>query len=101
MSRLSVQQTGKGSSGAGSRPSPIDILAAQIGKLLRHPAYRRASIVSPLLLRHLPADAGYAWNGESALRTRLMAAALDAASLDHLIRNAQDEFQRLRRPAEA
>lgn len=97
MSRSTVTWTGKGADSA----SPIDMLAAQIGRLLRHPAYRRGAIVSPLLLRHLPADAGYAWNGEAALRARLTAAGLDAASLDHLMRNAQDEFTRLRRPADS
>ncbi|WP_342105416.1 hypothetical protein [Methylobacterium sp. SI9] len=97
MSRSTVTQTGKGADSA----SAVDLLAAQIGRLLRHPAYRRGAIVSPLLLRHLPADAGYAWNGEAALRTRLKAAALDAASLNHLMRNVQDEFTRLRRPAES
>lgn len=101
MSRSSVQRTGNGAGASGSGPSPIEMLAAQIGRLLRHPAYRRASIVSPLLLRHLPTDAGYAWNGEAALRARLTAARLDAASLDHLLRNVQDEVLRLRRPADA
>ncbi|MCJ2071417.1 hypothetical protein MKK75_21900 [Methylobacterium sp. J-030] len=77
------------------------MLAAQIGRLLRHPAYRRGAIISPLLLRYLPVDSGYAWNGEAALRARLTAAGLDAARLDHLTRNVQDEFLRLRRPSDA
>ncbi|MCJ2066219.1 hypothetical protein MKK63_26480 [Methylobacterium sp. J-088] len=101
MSRSTVQWPGKGPGASGSGASPVDMLAAQIGKLLRHPAYRRGAIVSPLLLRHLPTDAGYAWNGEAALRARLTTAGLDAASIDHLLRNAQDEFLRLRRPADA
>jgi hypothetical protein len=90
--------TGKGN---GRNVSPLDVLTAQIGRLLRHPAFRRESIVSSLLLRHLPNDAGYAWNGEAALRERLSRAGLDAASIDHLIRNTQAEIQRLRGPADA
>jgi len=89
------------SNGNRSNVSPLDILTAQIGRLLRHPAYRRQSIVSSLLQRHLPNDAGYAWNGEVALRERLGRAGLDAASIDHLIRNTQAEIQRLRGPADA
>ncbi|MDP4006641.1 hypothetical protein [Methylobacterium sp. NEAU K] len=76
-------------------------MTAQIGRLLRHPAYRRESVVSPLLQRHLPNDAGYAWNGEASLRERLGRAALDAASIDHLIRNVQAELVRLRGPSDA
>mgnify|MGYP005993432921 FL=1 len=57
--------------------------------------------MSALLLRHLPHDAGYAWHGEASLRTRLVGAGLDEASLDHLIRNVQAEHLRLRRPADA
>ncbi|SDO27061.1 hypothetical protein SAMN05216360_11833 [Methylobacterium phyllostachyos] len=101
MSRSAVKWTGNGAGASGVGASPIEMLTAQIGRLLRHPAYRRGAIVSPLLLRYLPADAGYAWNGEAALRARLTAAGLDAAKLDHLVRNAQDEFLRLRRPADA
>ena len=78
----------------------VEVLAVQIGKLLRHPAYRRETVVSTLLLRHLPFDPGYAWNGEAPLRTQL-AAALDAPSLEHLIRNVRAELLRLRRPATA
>ena len=90
-----------GADGASSKgPSSIDRLAVHIGKLLRHPAYRRESIVSPLLRRHLPYDAGYAWNAEAGLRKRLAAAGLDEASLDHLIRNVQAEALRLRRPSD-
>ncbi|MBP1180313.1 hypothetical protein [Methylobacterium sp. PvR107] len=96
MGRSSVTWNGKG-----PETAPVDLLALHIGKLLRHPAYRRASIVSPLLLRHLPHGSGYDWNGEAALRVRLRHAALDQASLDHLLRNVQDEFLRLRRPADA
>lgn len=81
--------------------SDVDLLARHIGQLLRHPAYRRENIVSPLLLRHLPRESGYDWRGEGALRQRLVQAALDPASFDHLLRNVQDECLRLRRPAEA
>jgi len=101
MSRSAFKWTGNGAGASGAGSSPVDMLAAQIGRLLRHPAYRRGAIVTPLLLRYLPADAGYAWSGEAALRARLTAAGLDAASLDHLMRNVQDEFLRLRRPADA
>ena len=87
--------------GKGATISPLDILTSQIGRLLRHPAYRRESVVSSLLQRHLPTDAGYAWNGEPALRERLGRAALDAASIDHLIRNTQAEILRLRGPKDA
>jgi hypothetical protein len=96
MSRTSVTWTGR-QSGA----STVERLAVHIGRLLRHPAYRRDSVVSPLLRRHLPYDAGYAWNGEAALRTRLAAATLDEASLDHLLRNVQAELTRLRQPRDA
>ncbi|MHB2204952.1 hypothetical protein [Methylobacterium sp. CM6257] len=96
MSRSSVTWRG-----GGPEISNVDILTLHIGKLLRHPAYRRESVVSPLLRRHLPYDSGYAWAGEADLRERLARAALDEASLDHLIRNVQAEFLRLRRPADA
>lgn len=96
MSRSSFTWDGKGRG-----TSEVELLALHIGKLLRHPAYRRANIVSPLLLRHLPHAAGYDWNGEAALRERLRHAALDRASLDHLLRNVQEECLRLRRPADA
>ena len=95
MARTSVTSKGRARDA-----SPVDLLALHIGKLLRHPAYRRASIVSPLLLRHLPHGSGYDWNGEAALRERLRHAALDQASLDHLLRNVQAECQRLRQPTE-
>lgn len=101
MSRLAVTWSGKGTGASGGGSSSVDMLAAQIGRLLRHPAYRRGAIVSPLLLRYLPADAGYAWNGEAALRARLTAAGLDAAKIDHLMRNVQDEILRLRRPSDS
>jgi len=101
MSRSTVTWTGKGAGASGVGSSSVEMLAAQIGRLLRHPAYRRGTIVSPLLLRYLPTDAGYAWNGEAALRARLKAAGLDAAKLDHLMRNVQDEVLRLRRPTDA
>ncbi len=79
----------------------IRVLIVQVGRLLRHPAYRRERVVSPLLLRHLPFDAGYAWHGEDALGTKLAHAGLDIATLDHLIGNARAELARLRRPADA
>lgn len=76
----------------------LDALVLHVGRLLRHPAYRRERVVSPLLRRHLPWDAGYAWCGEAHLRARLALADLDAASLDHLIGNARSELARLRAP---
>jgi len=96
-----MRPTAVSSKGNGPNVSPLDMLTAQIGRLLRHPAYRRESIVSSLLQRHLPKEAGYAWNDEAALRERLGRAGLDAASIDHLIRNTQAEIQRLRGPADA
>ncbi|WCS23149.1 hypothetical protein LOK46_18420 [Methylobacterium sp. NMS14P] len=96
----SVDSKGKGAGSSGSRSSSVETLALHIGRLLRHPAYRREAVVSPLLRRHLPYEAGYAWNGEAGLRTRLAGAALDEASIDHLLRNVQAEFLRLRRPAD-
>jgi hypothetical protein len=100
MSRSSITWKGKGADVSSVGGSSIEVLAVHIGKLLRHPAYRRDSIVSPLLRRHLPHDSGYAWTGEATLRTRLASAALDEASVDHLIRNVQAEFLRLRRPSD-
>ncbi|WP_430911223.1 hypothetical protein [Methylobacterium sp. sgz302541] len=73
-------------------PDRLEELMAQIGRLMRHRAYQRDKIVSPLLLRHLPMDAGYAWQGEAALRERLVRASLDAKTVDHLIANARAEF---------
>ena len=96
-----MRQTAVTWKGKGAAPAPLDILTAQIGRLLRHPAYRRGNIVSSLLQRHLPAEAGYDWNGEAALRERLGRAGLDAASIDHLIRNTQAEIQRLRGPSDS
>ncbi len=101
MKRSSVTWNGQGANISGAGMPDVEVLAVQIGKLLRHPAYRRETVVSPLLLRHLPFDPGYAWNGEARLRTQLAAAALDAASLEHLIRNVRAELLRLRRPADA
>ena len=99
--RRSSVSWGSGNAGTPGRGLPsVERLATHIGKLLRHPAYRRESVVSPLLRRHLPFDAGYAWNDEAALRGRLAAAGLDEASLDHLIRNVQAEITRLRRPSD-
>ncbi len=71
MSRSSVTWTGNGAAVSEVEDPGIDILVVHIGKLLRHPAYRRDSIVSPLLLRHLPHDSGYDWTGEATLRARL------------------------------
>ncbi|MCJ2048154.1 hypothetical protein [Methylobacterium sp. J-070] len=100
MRRSSVTWAGHGAAIPDVETSGVDTLVVHIGKLLRHPAFRRDSVVSPLLLRHLPYDAAYDWSGEAALRARLAAAGLDAASLDHLIRNVQAEVLRLRRPAD-
>ena len=79
----------------------IGDLTRYIGRLLRHPAFRREQVVSPMLQRHLPPDAGYAWRGEAGLREQLTLARLDAVSLDHLIGNARSEFARLRGPVDA
>lgn len=101
MSRTTVTWKGSGAGDGGVDTSGVEMLALHIGRLLRHPAYRRDSVVSPLLRRHLPYESGYAWAGEASLRVRLAGAALDAASLDHLIRNVQAEILRLRRPSDA
>ncbi len=79
----------------------LDTLVRTIARLVRHPAYRRNRVVSPLLLRHLPVDGGYAWRGEDALLDRLRSAKLDPVSIDHLIGSAQSEYVRLRGPADA
>ncbi|MCJ2013327.1 hypothetical protein [Methylobacterium sp. J-076] len=79
----------------------MDTLVRLIGRLVRHPGYRRNRIVSALLLRHLPADAGYAWRGEAVLLDRLTRARLDGATLDHLLGSVQSEYTRLRGPADA
>ena len=97
MRHAAVSRIGTGGEG-GTR---VDALVLTVARLLRHPAYRRERVVSPLLLRHLPPDAGYAWRGEELLRARLSRAGLDAASLDHLIGNARAELSRLRAPADA
>ncbi|WP_375462355.1 hypothetical protein [uncultured Methylobacterium sp.] len=48
--------------------------------------------MSALLLKHLPIDAGYAWSDETALRARLVKAAFDAKTLDHLVASARFEM---------
>lgn len=89
----------KGSSPAAS--GGLDALVRQIGRLVRHPAYRRSRVVSAVLLRHLPTEGGYAWQGEAGLLDRLKAAKLDAATVNHLIGSVQVEQARLRGPADA
>jgi hypothetical protein len=79
-------------------PKIIAELARQMGRLLRHPGYRRGNIVSALLLRHLPADSGYAWQGEDVVRERLTRAKLDPATLEHLRVGIQFEMDNLRKP---
>lgn len=79
----------------------LEALVHQIGRLVRHPAYRRSQVVSALLLRHLPAEAGYAWRGEAALLDRLKSAKLDPVTITHLIGSVQVEHARLRGPADA
>lgn len=74
-------------------------LVRQIGLLMRHPAYRRGNIMSPMLRRHLPSDPGYAWQGEEVLRERLVRAKLDSATLDYLRVGVQAELETLRKPA--
>ena len=95
--RFSSAAQGSSSGGTGD----LHTLVRQIARLVRHPSYRRAGVVSPLLLRHLPFDGGYAWQGEAALLDRLSRAKLDRASLDHLIGSVRSEYARLRGPADA
>ncbi|MDQ0443956.1 hypothetical protein QO016_003464 [Methylobacterium persicinum] len=57
--------------------------------------------MSAVLLRHLPMEAGYSWQGEAGLLARLTSAKLDAATLNHLIGSVQAEYMRLRGPADA
>lgn len=90
----------KGGGSPGGR-GELDTLVRQIGRLVRHPAYRRNRVVSPLLLRHLPVDGGYGWQGEASLLDRLRRAKLDQASVDHLIGSVQSEYVRLRGPADS
>lgn len=80
--------------------STVDELVRQIGRLLRHPLYRRSAVVSPPLLRHLPFERGYQWQGEAELRERLLRAQLDAGTLNHLTFGARSEYDRLRGPAD-
>lgn len=80
--------------------SDLDTLVRHIGRLVRHPAYRRSNVVSAILLRHLPMDAGYAWQGEAGLRDRLSRSKLDSQTIGHLVGSVQAEYTRLRRPAE-
>lgn len=87
--------------GTNDTDAGIAALTLYVGRLLRHPAYRRERVVSPLFLRHLPFDAGYAWHGEDQFRTRIARAGLDRASLAHLLGNAKAEFARLRTPSDA
>jgi hypothetical protein len=89
----------KQNGGGGS--DPVDDLVRQIARLVRHPAYRRNAVVSALLLRHLPVDGGFAWQGEASLRDRLKKAQLDPATLGHLAASARTEMARLRGPADA
>lgn len=91
---LFTAEKNAGSNGGGS----IDDLVRQIAKLVRHPSYRRGGVVSALLLRHLPLDGGYAWQGETALRERLSRAQLDATTIDHLVDSTRSEIIRLRGP---
>lgn len=72
--------------------APVDALVLQIGRLVRHRGYARDKVVSGMLLKYIPADAGYAWNGEAALHTRLAKADLDTKTMDHLIASARLEI---------
>ncbi len=54
--------------------------------------------MSRFLLRHLPSDSGYAWQGEAVLRERLLRAKLDAATLEHLRVGVEFEIDALRKP---
>lgn len=96
-----MQFSAAGKNGSAGDTNDLGLLVRQIGRLVRHPAYRRSRIVSALLLRHLPAEAGYAWNGEANLLDRLRMAKLDAATIGHLIGSVQDEQARLRGPCDA
>jgi len=94
--QLSAAQRNSAGMGGGD----LDDLVRQIGRLVRHPAYRRNAVVSAVLLRHLPLDGGYQWQGEAALRDRLAKAKLDASTLNHLCVGARSELARLRGPAD-
>ena len=76
----------------GSDSAPIDALVLQIGKLVRYRGFARDKVVSGMLLKYIPTDAGYAWNGEAALQARLEKAALDTKTMDHLIASARIEI---------
>lgn len=86
--------------GAGGDADPVDDIVREIARLVRHPAYRRGTIASAILLRHLPFDGSYAWKGEAILRDRLTKAKLDRTTLDHLRASARFELTRLRGPAD-
>jgi hypothetical protein len=96
-----MQFTSANQSGTSIGTGDLDSLVRHIARLVRHPAYRRNRVVSPLLLRHLPFDCGYAWQGEASLLDRLTRAKLDSTSLHHLIGSVQSEYIRLRGPADA
>ena len=96
-----MQFSAANKNGTTAQPSALDDLVRQIGRLLRHPAYHRSTIVSAMLRRHLPFDGGYAWHGEALLRERLEKARLDRPTLDHLLGSVRGELLRLRRPADA
>ncbi|MCJ2026899.1 hypothetical protein [Methylobacterium sp. J-067] len=96
-----MQFTSANRSGSPSGSGDLDSLVRQIARLVRHPAYRRNRVVSPLLLRHLPFDHGYAWQGEASLLDRLTKAKLDGASVQHLMGSVQSEYTRLRGPVDA
>ncbi len=95
-----MQFTSANRSGSSSGSGDLDSLVRHIARLVRHPAYRRNRVVSPLLLRHLPFDCGYAWQGSEPPRPP-DPAKLDSASLHHLIGSVQSEYTRLRGPADA
>ncbi len=76
--------------------APIDALVIQIRRLVRHRGFARDKVVSAMLLKYIPADAGYAWNDEAALHTRLVKADLDMKTVDHLIASASLEIVMIR-----
>lgn len=76
-----------------AEPNRIEHLVVQIARLVRHRGFVRDKVVSALLLKHLPMDAGYAWSGEAALHARLVKAALDPTTLNHLIASARLEIE--------
>ena len=77
----------------------IDALVLQIGRLVRHRGYVRTNVVSAMLLKYLPFDAGYAWKGEAGLQVRFHEAGLDLKTLEYLTTSARLEITRIQERA--